>query len=199
MVLTAQHKHTRHPLHTTRKPFLQADSSPNFNPNIWKLLIQKPSPLATFISCTSRWRGTHAHARARELEMKTASVPAAADKHAGCQVNYVRPTGLWRTRLVLYWLFNTWTQTNRGRLFVPACIQKPVVELRRTSGTLENRNGAKRCEVHICLLTVPDRGRLPDLLSLLELRNHNPTFHAAVKRCSWLLWSGNVCVYVFNA
>lgn len=42
----------------------------------------------------------------------------------------------------------------------------------------ENRNAAKRWQLHICL---PDPGRLPDLLSLLELRPHNPALY--MKRC----------------
>lgn len=65
--------HTRFTvLYTPVKLFLWRDSSPNFNPNIWKLLIQKPYPLATFISHTSR-RSAHINTHKHTLK-KTPSV-----------------------------------------------------------------------------------------------------------------------------
>lgn len=100
--------------------------------------MQKPSPLATFIFCTSRWRSTHTHTHARAGAGNENNLsPAAADEHAGCQVNYVHPTGLWGTRLMLYWLFNTWTQTN---LKQDACLCLRWNH-RRASGTI---GGQKR-------------------------------------------------------
>lgn len=52
-------------------------------------------------------RGTHAHTQAQN---ENALSLAAADKHTGCQVNYVHPARCWSTNLVLCYI---WCWTHR--------------------------------------------------------------------------------------
>lgn len=165
MAPTPQHTHAHNPLHTTTKLFLRCDSSPNFNPNIWKLLIQKLSPLATFISCTSRRRGTHIYTHTAQLEMKA---PSVWQQQTNTQVvnSIMYAQQISEVPVLCYIGCSTLTNTQtdwKQRTFVCACMQTKI-----SDGSVElseNRNGAKTCklqvnwEVHVCMLTVPNQGK----------------------------------------
>lgn len=96
--------------------------------------MQKPSPLATFIFCTSRWRGTrthtHTHARGSWKWKQPESRSSRRTRRLSSQL--CTPNRIVRepSRAILAVQHLNTDKFKTGRLF------GPVVELRRASGTI---------------------------------------------------------------
>lgn len=114
LTLTPPHSASHYPPLSTVELFMWCDSSPNLNPNILGASNPEKTPLATLISHTSRWTGTHTHCNTHRQRRQPPQSGSNRRTHTGCQIDRIHTNLMLRYVSCQFIPLALWQDTNAG-------------------------------------------------------------------------------------